>query len=99
MKVAAEPFTAERPIVPVGFAPTAEVMMQEPVESLKHPPESWMPFANVEEAEVPVTLRYVEVSPPESVVVEGDPKVAAPLAALNESAATEDVAVAVDVAR
>ena len=40
MKVVAEPFTAERPMVAVGFAPVADVMMQEPVESRKHPPES-----------------------------------------------------------
>ncbi len=47
----------------------------------------------------PVRLRYVPVTPPVNVEVEGEPKVAAPLAALNARAAVVDVAEYVEVAR
>ena len=56
MNVVAVPFTAVRPIVPVGLAPVALVTTQVPFTE-KHPPARSMPLANVEVAAVPVTLR------------------------------------------
>ena len=34
-----------------------------PFGILKQPPDSWMPFANVDEADAPVMFRYVEEIP------------------------------------
>ena len=56
MNVEAVPLTAVRPIVPVGLAPVALVTTQVPFTE-KHPPARSMPLANVEVADVPVTLR------------------------------------------
>lgn len=65
----------------------------------KHPAARLKPFAAVEVALPPLKFRYVPVNPPLNVVVEGEPKVAAPLAPLKERAATVLVASAVLVAR
>ena len=60
---------------------------------------SWRPFAKVEVAEVPVTLRYVLCTPPVNVLVDGEPNVAAPEEALKERAAVVEVAETEEVAR
>ena len=58
-----------------------------------------MPRANVDVADVPVMFRYVDCAPPVNVVVAGEPKVAAPVVPLKARAATEEVALYVDVER
>ena len=65
----------------------------------KHPAARFQPFAAVEVAVVEVRLSAVPWIPPVNVEVEGEPKVAAPVEALNARAATDEVAVAVEVAR
>ena len=59
MNVVAVPFTAVRPIVPVGLAPVALVTTQVPFTE-KHPQARSMPLAKVEVAAVPVTFRYAD---------------------------------------
>ena len=98
MKVVALPLTAVRPRDAEGFAPVALVTRHVPLME-KHPPARSTPLAKVLVAEVPVTLRYVDVKPPVNVVVEGEPNVAAPVDPLNARAATVDVPVTVEVAR
>ena len=71
----------------------------EPEGRRRHPPVSWIPFANVEVADVPVTFRYVDCVPPVSVVVAALPNVNAPVELLMAAAATDEVALYVEVAR
>ena len=95
--VRAVPFTAVRPIEAEGLAKVTPVWQVPEME--KHPPERSMPLAKVEVALVPVTLRYVDCTPPEKVEVEGEPMVAAPEEALKARAAVEEVAATEEVAR
>ena len=78
-------FATEREVLPEIQTPFTE----------KHPPESWMPLANVEVAVAPVTLRYevctpapnVEVAAPKIEVVAAEPTYKPPYAERSEEEA------------
>ena len=50
--------------------PPERPLTHDPVPSLKHPPDNWMPFANVEVADVDVILMRFDANPPSNVDVE-----------------------------
>jgi hypothetical protein len=66
---------------------------------LKQPAVRLTPLAKVDDAVDEVRLRMVPLRAPVNVVVDGEPKVAAPESPSNERALTDDVALAVEVAR